>query len=127
MTEVVIDSSAVLADINDEPGADAVRAVGAAGVISAVNFTEVITKLIEWGFEPDEARYAAQGAKYECASVDQPRAAAAGMLHARTRGTGVSLGDRYCLALAEELSLPVLTADRRWKTLNLGIEITLIR
>jgi ribonuclease VapC len=48
-------------------------------------------------------------------------------LHAETRRTGVSLGDRFCLALARELSLPALTADRRWKDLGLGVEIQLIR
>ena len=127
MADAVVDSSAVLADFNGEPGGDAVRAISGSAFISAVNFTEVISKLIEWGFSPEEARLAAEGAEYKIAVADQPRAAAAGMLHAVTRGKGVSLGDRFCLALAAELELAVLTADRRWTTLDIGVEVTLIR
>lgn len=42
---------------------------------------------------------------------------------------GLSLGDRYCLALAQKLQVPVYTADRAWKKLEdkLGIGIKLIR
>lgn len=38
-----------------------------------------------------------------------------------------SLGDRACLALAMELKLPVVTADRAWIDLDLGIDICVIR
>ena len=127
MTEYVLDSSAVLADLRGEPGGDMVREVSASSYLSAINFAEVITKLIESGVPPDEATQIANGLEYTVLSADQERAALAGRLHARTRRTGVSLGDRFCLALAQELSLPALTGDRRWKTLDLGIEITLIR
>jgi PIN domain nuclease of toxin-antitoxin system len=55
------------------------------------------------------------------------RAAQAGHLRASTRNLGLSLGDRACLALAIERDCPVLTADRMWTRLNIGIPITLIR
>jgi PIN domain nuclease of toxin-antitoxin system len=37
------------------------------------------------------------------------------------------LGDRSCLALARSLGAPLLTADRAWQRIDLGIEIELIR
>lgn len=48
-------------------------------------------------------------------------------LRASTRSLGLSLGDRACLALAEHLHLPALTADQTWRNLRIGIEIRLIR
>jgi ribonuclease VapC len=127
MTEFVLDSSAVLADLRGEPGAEVVRAASPTSYLSAVNYAEIITKLIEAGTPPDEAGAIAEQLGYTVVVADQARAASAGKLHARTRRTGVSIGDRFCLALAEELSLPALTGDRRWRTLKLGVEVTLIR
>jgi PIN domain nuclease of toxin-antitoxin system len=40
---------------------------------------------------------------------------------------GLSLADRACLALAKQRGLPVLTADRIWQTLDLGVAVVLIR
>ena len=124
---VVLDASAVLADLNDEPGGDVVRALGGGGRISAVNFTEIITKLIDKGATADDARYAAETLDLEVIDADQALATEAGMLHARTRGLGVSLGDRFCLALGRRSGLPVLTADRQWASLDVGVEVRLIR
>jgi PIN domain nuclease of toxin-antitoxin system len=45
----------------------------------------------------------------------------------KTRGLGLSLADRACLALAIERGAAVLTADRTWAELDLGIEIRLVR
>jgi ribonuclease VapC len=127
MADVIMDSSAILADLQDEPGAERVRTALQGSRMSAVNFAEVITKLIERGHSAEAARFVADRIDCDVIEVDKDRAAAAGVLHASTRGTGVSLGDRFCLALARETGWPVLTADRRWATLDLGIEITLIR
>jgi PIN domain nuclease of toxin-antitoxin system len=51
----------------------------------------------------------------------------AGSLAGVTRGHGLSLGDRACLALAAERGLTALTADRSWRDLHVGVDITLIR
>ena len=48
-------------------------------------------------------------------------------LRALIKSAGLSLGDRACLALGKRLNLPVLTADKIWTSLSIGIAITLIR
>ena len=50
-----------------------------------------------------------------------------GSLRPLTKGAGLSLGDRACLALAQRLGLPALTTDRAGKDLSLGIEVRVIR
>src|SRR5215469_5151534 len=85
MTEFVLDSSAVLARLFGEPGAETVDAALARSLLSAVNFAEVISKLIDKGIDPDDAHEAAFQLRCEIVPADQERAAAAGLLHARTR------------------------------------------
>jgi len=125
--EAVLDSSAILALVLLEPGADAVRATLPNACISAVNYAEVITKLIDEGLPFSQAQTFFERLYCPVIDVDEDRAALAGEMHEKTRRTGVSLGDRFCLQLAQELRVPALTTDRRWKTLDLGVEVTLIR
>lgn len=127
MTEFVLDSSAVLAVLQGEAGAKIAEASFDQSVISAANYAEVIAKLIQNGASPDDAEVRVGEITLEVASIDEFRAISAGQFHARTQGYGVSLGDRFCLALAEELAVPVLTGDRRWKELELAVEVILIR
>jgi ribonuclease VapC len=54
-------------------------------------------------------------------------AAAAANLWPATLSLGLSLGDRACLALAQRLQLPVLTADKIWNELQIGISVRVIR
>jgi ribonuclease VapC len=58
---------------------------------------------------------------------DQKQALAAGLLAPLTKRFGLSLADRACLVLARQLGAPVVTADRAWAKLDLGIEIRIIR
>jgi PIN domain nuclease of toxin-antitoxin system len=127
MTEVVLDASAVLADLRHEPGAEVVRTAIHGAMISAVNLAEVITKLIEYGMSGKDAQALAEEAAYRVVDATASQAALAGLMYEKTRRTGVSLGDRFCLALAQETGAPAITADRRWKELDLGLEIVLIR
>ena len=125
--EFVLDSSAVLADLHGEPGADVVAAALPTACISVVNYAEVITKLIEEGLPFAQAEVLFRRLYCPVIEADEDRASLAGALHEMTRRTGVSLGDRFCLQLGRELNVPVLTTDRRWKALDLGVEVTLIR
>ena len=127
MIEVVLDSSAMLARLHGEPGAERVKSALPSAAISAVNFSEVITKLLDEGLSPAEAEDTAELLRCQVFEADKHRSALAGLLHATTRRSGVSLGDRYCLQLAMELGVPVLTMDRRWASLGLDVEVELIR
>ena len=122
-----MDASAVLAFLQDEPGADQVAPRLATGVVSAVNYTEIISRLIDFGSTVDDAVLSARELNLEVRPLDAQDAADAGALRASTRSRGLSLGDRACLALGKRLGLPVYTADRAWAELDLGVEVVLIR
>lgn len=128
MSSAVLDSSAVLAVFRGEPGAAVVLAALAGGaVMSAVNLAEVVTKLQEGGIpDPDIAPMIGQ-LHISIQDFDPGQAYTAGLLRRQTRAAGLSLGDRACLALAQQLGLPVLTADHSWTTLSLPVTVTAIR
>ena len=127
MSEAVLDASAVLALINEEPGAEVVDALLDDAVISAVNLSEVIAVLVDAGFELERASGRIGALGLGVIAFDEPQALRAGALRAATRRAGLSFGDRACLGLAEALKVPAVTADRSWATLGLASEIQLIR
>ncbi len=124
---VVLDTSAVLALMLDEPGSEVVLARLQNGMISAVNVVEVLTRLVEAGLTIDEADTDFTGLNLEIVPLDHRLAKGAAGLRLLTRHRGLSLGDRACLALGQREKLPVLTADRQWEDLDIGVEVQLIR
>ncbi len=127
MARIVLDSSVILAHINDEPGSERAESFFGDALMSAVNLAEVVTKLVERGAGLDIVRPALALYGLQIAPYDEDQAERTGALRAQTRDFGLSLGDRACLALAERFELPVLTADKMWKDLNLSIEVRLLR
>ena len=135
MTEragVVLDASAVLALLHDEAGADRVeRALAAGAAISALNWAEVLAKLIVEGGDPHAVVAMAlpgePGSPLDLVPFDEQQARDSAQLVRQTRGLGLSLADRAALALASSRRLPVLTTDRAWKSLRLPIKIEVIR
>ncbi len=124
---VVLDSSAVLTVINGEAGAERVEAVLTGGSISAANFSEVLSKLVDKGHDDGDAVAVLDALPLTVLPMDAAQARRAGLLRRQTRKLGLSLGDRACLALAVETGLPVVTADRAWAQLDLGIPVTVVR
>lgn len=124
---MVLDASALLALINAEPGAEMVAAALADATIGTVNLAEVVTKLIELGIREQDAWAEASDLVPRVVDFDLDLARRTARLRPPTRAFGLSLGDRACLALAEFLRLPVLTADRAWQKLSLPVDIRLIR
>lgn len=127
MADWVLDASAVLAVVLAEPGGDRVRPVIADSLLSAVNLVEVTTRLLDLGFPPADIDDRLQRLRFAVVPFDEDLALSAGRLRMQTRHLGLSVGDRVCLALALREGLPVLTADRAWATLDVGIEVVLIR
>jgi PIN domain nuclease of toxin-antitoxin system len=124
---VVLDASAVLALLNREPGAEEVEKTIPGAAIGAVNLSEVVAKLAERGMPEEAIRLALSGIELDVTPFDGPLAYRAGLLRVSTRGLGLSFGDRACLALGRQLGMPVLTADRRWSELSVGVEVRVIR
>lgn len=127
MADVLLDASALLAVIQVERGAEAVRGALHGAAISAVNLAEVVTKLVERGILIDEALRTIRAFPIPVLDFDASLAERTGDLRSVTRKLGLSLADRACLALAEREGLPVLTTDRKWAELDLGIDIRLVR
>lgn len=108
----VFDSSALLAYLLDEPGgAVAGERLEMGGTVSAVNWSEVAQKLTELGVWP-ESRDVLLSFPLRVESVDRADAEEAARLW--SRGSGLSIADRLCLALGLRLQSDVLTADRAW-------------
>lgn len=127
MIEAILDSSAVMAVLRSEPGADVISEVLPRSAVCVINEAEVIGVLIRLGRTPEQALGAVLELPYERVDLDTELARRAGMLWRKLRPRGLSLGDRCCLALAEREKLPVMTSDQRWAELPLDIDIRMFR
>ena len=127
MTTVVLDASAVLALLANEQGAEAVEPHVPGGSISAVNLTEVVSKLLDRQIDELTARQVVRDLGLQVVSFNETAALVAAGLRLATKDAGLSLGDCACLALGLTLKCSVLTADRTWAGLNLGIDVAVIR
>jgi PIN domain nuclease of toxin-antitoxin system len=124
----VFDASAVLAAVFDEPGGSQAAAWMEAGdgIISSINYAEVMSKLLERGVSAADADNAWAGVPLQVEALTLQQARSAAAFRPQTRHLGLSLGDRCCLALARERGWPAVTAERAWAQLD-GHHIALIR
>ena len=128
MSNFVVDASILLAILNQESGAEEAEGLIEAGCfISAVNLVEVVTKLQDGGNSETDIENQLLGFDIETVGFSRSQAMDAGFLRNLTRFKGLSLGDRACLALAREMRLPAITADRQWQRIDVGVEIRFIR
>ena len=102
------------------------RSMMRGGFISAVNLSEVYQKSMRWN-KLATARSIVAAAGLEIVPFCDEHAMVAAGLAEATQGHGVSFADRACLALGMSRKLPVVTGDRSWRGLNLGIEVVLFR
>ena len=127
MAKAVLDSSAILAVLNGEVGSQIVIAILDDALISAVNYAEVVSKLVERGATLEQARVMLRTIDVAVSEFDRGMAERVGELRSPTRRLGLSLGDRACIALAERERTPAFTGDRRWAEAACEAEIRLIR
>jgi len=123
----VLDASALLALLRREPGAERVQAVLPQSVMSSVNLTEVVSKLVARGAPEAEVRAILSAIQPPVLAYEEDLAIDAGIMHASTRSRGLSLGDRACLALARRLAATALTTDPAWREVDVGAAVEVIR
>lgn len=124
---VVLDASALLAYLKDEPGGNIVEAALAESAISSVNWAEVIQKAIAVGVIVEGMLDDLQVLGLVVEPFTPLDGEVAGRLWEQTRSLGLSLGDRACLSLGLRLGVAVLTSDRAWLNLDLGLDIRAVR
>jgi ribonuclease VapC len=112
--DVILDASAILALIQNEPGADKVAGALPRAAVSAVNFAEVITKLVQKTKAPERVLRTLDLLQLRVLGWDQD-AARHSAAYAYLAAEGLSLGDRACITEAVRSNARILTADRRWK------------
>lgn len=123
----MLDASALMALLRREPCSDKVQAALAGAAISAANLSEVLAKAAEVPKGVEAAKAFLRGLQLPIVAFDEQQADIAAGLRPITRSLGLSLGDRCCLALALTRALPVMTADRGWAELQIGVDILVIR
>lgn len=129
MSAIILDASALLAMLREEAGGDKVAdAIGEAHM-SVVNFAEVVSHFIHNGMPPDEVDAMLQPLPITLVPANAGLSRLAGHLRASSAEAGLSLGDRFCLALALMEKLPAWTSDRQWNAIadKLGVEVVTIR
>jgi len=129
---LLLDASAILAYLHDEPGADRVAQALTSLAdcqVTAANHAEVIAKCLDRGVAAEDVAPMLAEMGYRVIGLTAEDGALAGRLRTSTRPQGLRLGDRLCLAAAQRLACPVLTADRPWLELAapLGLDIVCIR
>lgn len=129
MSRAVIDASALLALLLGEPGAERVKAVLDGGLVSLVNMAEIVTHYAKLGAARPDVEALLRPLPIRLVPIDAALSFDAGMLRSLTIEGGLSLGDRYCLALARREGLPALTAERRWPLIAgpAGVVVEVIR
>lgn len=129
MSRVVLDASALLALLLQEPGGEIVADHMDDAAISAINLAEVVTFYARRGNGRAIIEEAIAESGVQAISIDEDLAYEAGLLFPLTASAGLSLGDCFCLALAKHWRCEALTADRAWEGIaaNAGVPVRLIR
>jgi PIN domain nuclease of toxin-antitoxin system len=124
---VVLDASALLALLFLEPGHEVVREHSRQACMTTVNLAEVLGWFARRGNDAYAVYDQLRRFSLEVVPFTSVQATIAAALTPVTAPVGLSLGDRACLALALERAIPVLTADRTWQSVDVGVEVIAIR
>lgn len=129
MISIVLDASALLAMLREEPGGDKVAGALIGSRMCVVNLAEVTSHFVHNGMPPEEVDAMLRPLPITLVEADMELARIAGHLRVQTSEAGLSLGDRFCLALALRDGLPAWTADRQWASVaeKIGAKVKIIR
>lgn len=126
----MLDASAVLALILEEPGAGRVlEAIEGGAELTTANFAEVASWYMARGASAADLRTMRSGLPVALVDIDEDLATRAALMFQATRPAGLSLADRLCLAQAQRSGQPALTADRAWLAVAgaIGVAVEVIR
>ncbi len=125
----VFDASAMIALLKAEKGHEQLAGLVAGACMCVVNLSEVIAHFVQGGASPEEAQGNTQKLAIDYMSADEALSVEAGVLRGVTSRAGLSMGDRYCLALAKSENATAVTADQRWRLLpeSVGVKIQFFR
>lgn len=133
MTRIVLDASAVLAMIFEEPGGERVDALldaielgsDAEVFISSVNWCEILTRMQRENVAISGERLSAVLAGVELVPFAKAEAELTADFAHISRA--LSLGDRACLALAKSKQAVAWTTDRLWTECSVEVPVDLLR
>lgn len=127
MSSCVLDSSALLAILCDEPDAEVVAGQCIDALLSVVNLAEVYSKTKDVGISAEEIDWAMEQLQIIPFDCTKDQARTIGSLREQTREFGLSLGDRACLALGLVRGLPVVTSDQQLASPDVGVDVQVFR
>lgn len=124
-----LDASALLALLLDETGAGRVKAALDGALLGAANLAEIVSHYAKLGASRTDIEALLAPLPMQVVPIDAGLSYDAGMLRPLTLKGGLSLGDRYCLALARREGAVALTAERRWPDIAAaaGVTVEVIR
>jgi PIN domain nuclease of toxin-antitoxin system len=125
--DAVLDSTAVLAYLFDEPGAAMVERLATRAAMTGIAYAEVADRLVRAGMPAPEAARELDALGLDVAPFDRALAADAAALQPLMRYFKLSLGARATLALAKRLAVPAYTADATWTLPKIDVDIRVIR
>jgi ribonuclease VapC len=124
---VVLDASAILAAIFGEDGGEKVQEITSKCLLSTVNLEEIRTRLLDRGHDALDIAAYLRLFKLEIVDFTHAQSIESSNLRSLTRGAGLSLGDRACLALAKERNAVAVTTDKQWGKVDVAVRVELIR
>jgi ribonuclease VapC len=127
VADVVLDASVVLAAVFKEPGYEALLELDERPFVSTVNLAEVRARLSNRGLDRPAIDTALGFVKMTAVDFTNEHATLSADLRPTTRGAGLSLGDRACLALAQKRGAIALTADRAWAGIDASVDVRVVR
>jgi ribonuclease VapC len=133
LNKVVLDASAVLARLYNEPGGEQIDALlddleignGVQISISSLNWCEILTRLHRASVTNPEEMLASLLAGVELVPFGKAEAEVAAKIS--KINPALSLGDRACLALARTLDATAWTTDKIWAQIPFGAKVNMLR
>lgn len=123
---MVLDASALIAMLKGERGAAKVAAGIAGARVSSVNYAEVVSHFVHAGMPERQVDAMLDPLPLTLVPADKALAQIAGRMRAATAEAGLSLGDRFCLALARRDGLPAWTSDQSWRKIADAVEVKVV-